>query len=1196
MRCPNCGAENPAKNKFCGECGTNLQTVTAQDRIDMVRKDIPESLVKKILLTKDTIQKERRDVTVIFADISGFTTMSEKLDPEELTNIMNECFRKLGTMIYRYEGIIDKFIGDCIMAIFGAPVTHQDDPERAILACLDMQLALKEINEHLEPSLKKLEIHSGVNTGQVIAGKVGSDLQMEYTVMGDTVNVAQRLKDRAPRGSVLVGPETYNRTRHAFDFMPMDPVQLKGKVALIRPYEIVGKKAGSEYGLSALRSDLIGRAQELTLLEYGYSNLKNKKSSIFTIKGEIGVGKSRLLYEFKKYLSIKGSHVTILEGRGVSYERTIPYKTFTDILRNALVADESHAVSANSESTTKEKLKALLGAEADDIVPYIYTLLNFALTEKELKKVKYLDSHSLQLQIFLAVSTLFEKLNAQQPIVFIIDDIQWIDNASLDIINFLLSVVKKHAIAFYLSYRIGDLTAIKHLLNTVQTDYSRYHTEIALANLTSEHSAQLIESLLGKDIDSSLEEFIIKKSEGNPFFIEEIVRNLVESGTAFDKKQTHRIQIPGSIDAAVSSRIDGLKKETKYLLRIAALIGRSFPHPLLKEIVKEKDILKHIDELESLEFLVKTKQDHQVYYTFRHTLFQEVAYNTLLKSERVIYHKVIAETIEQKFKDRIKGYDTTLAYHYQNCNNKEKTIEYSIKAGDGAAKLFANEEALTHYNNALNAAQDDYLKASVLEKIATIESTVGRLKMALQHYENAQNCYTDKIDKARTAGNIAHLLTQMGEIDNGLAMMNKAIDLIKNKTVKELAELKFHFAHDLLELKGETNRAEALISGGITVAKKTKNKMLEAAGMRMKGQLLMRRGKNDEALTALKQAIQIYESQEAEHKTCELLFLMGVICRSQGNIEKAIEYVKQALTQSRRIGDQLLLGNAYNNLGVYHGLIGDNDTAIEYYEKNLEIKERIGDVRGQALVMFNIAILYDDSGAFDKGIEHFTRSIALFEKVNDLRSLIYAYPALAQKYIEKGDTKKAKALLDKALGLANTTEDPILISEATGYYALYYLDIDKPEKALEMIDRTAELLKDSKDQSSWAETYIIYAQIYLHMKDPKSLTCADEAVEFSRKAHVKRTEIMALRIRGTAHAFIRHDFEKGIKEIKESIKLAEEVGLVLNMAHGLAALGEVLLENNKRTEARTYLEKARKIFADAHFTTSLEKVDKLLQH
>src|SRR4030042_2466260 len=368
MKCPGCGAENPPKNKFCGECGAKL-IAASQDRIDLVRKDIPESLVKKILLTKDNIEKERKDVTVIFADISGFTSMSEKLDPEELTNIMNECFRKLSTMVYRYEGIIDKFIGDCIMAIFGAPVTHEDDPERAILACLDMQNALDDININLKAGFKTLTIHSGVNTGKVIAGKVGSDLQMDYTVMGDTVNVAQRLKDLSPPSTIYVGPETYNRARHAFDFMPLEPTRLKGKIETIRPYETLGRKLGSEYGSGAIHSDLIGRDQEMEQLKKGVDALTEKKSAIHIIKGEMGVGKSRLLYEFKKYLTITARNVTLLDSRGISYESSIPLKSFSDTIRSFLLSGDNRPADMN-DSVIKHRLQQLI-ADDKEIIPYL---------------------------------------------------------------------------------------------------------------------------------------------------------------------------------------------------------------------------------------------------------------------------------------------------------------------------------------------------------------------------------------------------------------------------------------------------------------------------------------------------------------------------------------------------------------------------------------------------------------------------------------------------------------------------------------------------------------------------------------------------------------------------------------------------------------------------------------------------------
>jgi class 3 adenylate cyclase/predicted ATPase len=1193
MRCPKCGAENPPKNKFCGECGTKLPKVSAKDRIDLVRKDIPESLIKKILLTKDTIEKERKDVTVIFSDISGFTSMSEKLDPEELTFLMNDCFRKLSASVYRYEGIIDKFIGDCIMAIFGAPVTHEDDPERAILACLDMQIALNDINKNLAKSLKKLSIHSGINTGQVIAGKMGSDLQMEYTVMGDTVNVAQRLKDTAPRGNILVGPETYNRTRHAFDFMSLEPVQLKGKAELVRPYEVIGRKLGSEFGLSAIRSDLIGRDQEFLQLKQGYNDLINKKPSIYIIKGEIGVGKSRLLYEFKKFLSIAAPDITLIDGRSVSYESTIPYKTFADSLKN-LFLDGAACITDDANKIIKEKIESLLGEETADVAPYIYKLLNIELDEKHLEKIKYLDSHSLQLQIFLAVTTLFEKISEDQPAIFIIDDIQWVDAASLELINFLLPMVKKTSMSFYLSYRIGDLASIKTIVSTIQNEFKKYMTKIDLKNLGPQDSTRLIENLIGKDVDAAFKNYIIEKSEGNPFFIEEIVRNIIESEPGTIKKDTiEKIQVPGSIEAAVNSRIDSLKKETKYLLRIASIISHSFPRELLKEIVKEKDVYQYIDELESSEFLIKTTRGNITYYTFRHALFQEVAYNSLLKSERVIYHKVIAETIERKFKDKIDGINTTLAHHYYNCKNSQKTLEYSLRSGDEASDLFANEEALKHYNTALSVADEN--RHTILEKIANVEATIGKSDTALKHYQEARELAADKLDKARLGGKIAHLLTQTGKIDEGLVLTRNIIDAIKDKDTAVLADIKYHYAHDLLEFKADIAQAEKLIEDGIRISKIVKNESLEAAGLRMKGHALWRKGMSDEALKVLKKCINLYESVENQRKLSETYTLIAVVYRSVGNLRMAIDYVKKAITVSKKIGDQLLLGNGYNNLGVYYGIMGENQTAIDYYKKNLEIKQRISDKRGEAIVLFNIGVANDDNGELNTALEYYNKAKDLFESVNDIRSMIVVYPTIANKLVKKGKPEEVGKYFEKSLNLAKETKDNAMVSEAYRYYAHYLIGINNLNQALELLKQAEAMTVQAGDKNRLAQVSMGLAEVYLKMKDPEAVKYAEDGLKYAVEAKVKRDEIEALRIQGQVQALISKNYDEGIKNIKRSIALAKETNLVAKRAVGLLALGEVLIAYEKSKEALVYLRQAEEIFSKGNYTVPLEKVKALIK-
>ncbi|MGQ9702064.1 MAG: AAA family ATPase, partial [bacterium] len=287
---------------------------------------------------------------------------------------------------------------------------------------MDMQTALEEINQQLGSHLKKLEIHTGINTGEAIAGKVGSDLQMEYTVMGDTVNVAQRLKDIAPPGTILVGPETYKRTKHAFDFIHLEPIQLKGKEESITPFEVVGKKWGAEYGLGSFHSDLVGRTAELNRLKMIVNEIK-EKSRIFLINGEIGVGKSRLLYELKKIIAISAPEIVVLEARGISYETLIPYKPFADCLRRYFVSSTQQP--RDMKNIIAERLRIILQTEYKEIAPYLFKFLNLDIEEEERTKIEYLDAHSLQIQILLAITTLLEKIAATNPIFLIIDNIQW---------------------------------------------------------------------------------------------------------------------------------------------------------------------------------------------------------------------------------------------------------------------------------------------------------------------------------------------------------------------------------------------------------------------------------------------------------------------------------------------------------------------------------------------------------------------------------------------------------------------------------------------------------------------------------------------------------------------------------------------------------------------------------------------------
>ncbi len=1195
MKCPQCGFENPTNNKFCGECGFNLRSYSSIERMELLKKSIPDNLVKKIISTKHTAAKERRNVTVVFADISGFTSLSEKLDPEELTALMNECFQKLGLMVYRYEGIIDKFIGDCIMAIFGAPVSHEDDPERAILSSIDMQAALDEINRKSGDKVTELQIHIGVNTGEVIAGRVGSDLQMEYTVMGDTVNVAQRLKDVAAPGTILVGPETYHRTKHAFDFIQLEPIQLKGKEELITPFEVIGKRWGSEYGLGSFRSNLVGREQELNQLKSAASD-SIEQSRVFFIKGEIGVGKSRLLYELKKFLTMSAQNIAILDTRGISYESLIPYKAFSDCLRRYLLAGSK--IGEDTRSVIEKVLKSLLREEYEATGAYIFKLLNLTLNETEQSKIEFLDAHTLQLQILLATASLFEKIAQQNRLVLIIDDIQWLDSGSIEILNFLLPLLKKSKMVFLLSYRTSDSKQIEKFLDNISSAYSDIIEKITLENLSYEASMILIENLLGKDIDENMKKHLFQRSSGNPFFIEEIARQIVETGMLDKKKPLalEQIELPGSIETVVTARYDALSKEAKYLLKIGSIIGRSFPKTLLETVVSEKEILGYLDELETAELFVRINHENSICYTFRHPIFQEVAYRSLLRSERVIYHKIIAEAIESKFLKVIGGSANLLAHHYYECKQFSKAATYAIQAGDESASLFANEEAIKNYELAASIAEKEEIKAEALEKLADVLFLKSaEVSQILNLYDQAKALIGDDLLKAKINGKIARVHWRSGRLDSSIQILRSTIKDIENSDSIVLANLAYQLSDALLESKSETEQAEQYVEYGMRIANRLNDKEAEIFGMRMKAQILWRKGKGDAALKILLDCESEYEKLPDLQSRASFYILTGSVYRALGNLKKAIEYCKKSNDISQQIGNQRFLSLGYNNIGIYYELSGDVSKGLEYYQKSLAIRMRLGDRRGEAISTFNIGTLKARIGEKNQALEYFKQALRTAKEIADIRAVFNCLLAIANTYIDNGEYSTASKYLEDAESIAEQKHEALMQCEILYFRSRSYLQANDTRKAKEYVLKTLDLEATIASKELLSRSYSLLAEILLKENDIQAVHYAQESLKITQSSNEKHGEINALRILGMAQAILADDSRTGIKNIKQAITLAKESGLMILYADGLMALARVMIFEKNNKLAENYLMQAKRIYTDLDYQMKLKEINRYLE-
>lgn len=754
-RCPKCGTQLPPEAKFCMACGAKLSegslavAPAPPPRLEDIqdRLYIPEPLRHRMRAAGQELAGETRLVTVMFADISGFTPASEELPPEEVADLVNQCFKEIVDTIYRYEGSVNRFIGDCVLAFFGAPIAHEDDPERTILAALDMGTAVARFNRTLSV---------GINTGMMYIGQIGTDLHLEYTGEGHHINVAKRLQESAGAGRIVVGETTYKFAQRAFAFEKLPPLPLKGirrpvqAYAVLRPLEHPEKLRG----LEGLRARLIGREKEfVSLTDCTRALIAERKGQIATIVGEAGIGKSRLVAELKAAL---GDHqVRWLEGRCLSIGQTVGFWPFIDLMRTYLgiTAEDSEQAVADK---LVQHLSALFGQEAEGVIPYVGQLLSVKLEERYQQHLRYASPEQIRRQTLLRMRDLFVALARRQPLVLVLEDLHWADDLSLDLLWVLLDELVTAPLLLLCVYRPEHTHRCWQIEGLASSKHLECYTPITLKPLTPQQSQQLVESLLAIDeLPAQTRAVILEKAEGNPFFVEEVVRLLIEQGVLFQEGERWRAReaiedfaVPDTIQSVILSRIDRLHEEVKYVLQCAAVIGRVFEYRLLGYLAGQEETLEqHLVELEASELIYKEKIVPELEYAFKHALTQETTYQGLLSRTRRAFHERVGQGIESLYQEQIEEYAEQLAYHYSHSDNQEKAVEYLIRAGQKAAGRYANQEALDYFQRALEllAAGPEYDR--VLGYRAKLLSGQFRGKEAARDYEYLRQSAQEKGDQ-----------------------------------------------------------------------------------------------------------------------------------------------------------------------------------------------------------------------------------------------------------------------------------------------------------------------------------------------------------------------------------------------------------------------------------------------------------------
>jgi class 3 adenylate cyclase/tetratricopeptide (TPR) repeat protein len=644
-----------------------------------------------------TTEGERKHVTVLFSDLSGYTAMSEKLDPEEVREITGQIFDDVSKIVSKYDGFIEKYAGDAVMALFGAKQSHEDDPVRAVKAAQEIHGLVESMGPQYEQKVgQRLLMHTGINTGLVVTGELNLEKGI-HGVAGDAVNVASRLSSIAEPGDILIGPDTYSRAEGFFNFKSLEPTEIKGKAKPVPIYKYLSsiEQPRKIHRLNGLRADLIGRKAEMAQLSEAIDNLTRGQRSVFSIIGTAGTGKSRLMEEFKATLNLEDFQWRI--GHAYPYSQNIPYFPLIDLINRTLQIDES-----DSPETIREKIESrieFLIGEKSDITPYIGSLYALRYPEIENVSPEYWKS-----KLQRGMLTVFSALALRGPTIICFEDLHWADPSTLDLVRFLLTE-NREPVIFICVYRPTITLFSGHQINTLPHPYD----EIILQDLSRSESQEMVQSLLKADkIPSDLQRFIQDKVEGNPFYLEEAINSLIESDFLVREnggwKITQHISeadISSTIQGVISARVDRLEQESKRILQEASVIGRSFYYEILKKISALKEgIDKCLRGLERSDLIKAKSIQPELEYFFKHALTQEVVYNGLLKKERRKIHGCTGKVIEQLFSDRLPEFYETLAYHFKMGQSTRKAIDYLMKSGAKSLARYALDESHQYYTEA----------------------------------------------------------------------------------------------------------------------------------------------------------------------------------------------------------------------------------------------------------------------------------------------------------------------------------------------------------------------------------------------------------------------------------------------------------------------------------------------------------------
>ena len=1006
---------------------------------------------------------ERREVCILFADVKGFTDLSEQLDHEEVHTILDKLMQLFTLRIKHYGGYIDKYEGDLVMALFGAKVASESDTERAIHAALQMLEVLEQFNQLLAKKLQtdvRMDVRIGINTGWVTTGRIGEKRVGDFTVYGDAVNLASRMESNAPVNHIMLPEATMLTVRDAFEFEDHGEITVKGKSRPVSVFLVKGLRAEIVHRWQTRRSAYVGRDDELTLLAEKYDLIKQRmaeaefheyKPLVIGIKGEPGIGKSRLADEFLRSLqwdrhsclsSEKETDKNVcpteqelfyLHGTTPSIAQP-PYCMFTSLMRRYFTIsqiDDRETARSKLEVGLKELEGTLYDSEEvaslRDILPFLGRLLGIPYEDVRLQLgPRELQPH-LQTAFRIFLETAAARANRENsPLVIILEDLQWLDEPSAAILEFLMLTLnleekrkRKHFkhLLILLTYR-PEYAPSRQM--KIDADFQ----EIELTSINEENGEELIQSMSGDIfIPEKTLQMVMEKSAGNPFYIEEWV-NLILATPELDRQAD--LPVPNTLHALVLSRIDRLEQDIKLLLQKGAVIGREFFVKVLEEMEKKleryEDISEHLEHLESGDFVLPSPGAKISAYLFKHIITQEVAYNTLLIANRKILHKIAAEVIEELFAGDLEPHFADLAEHYDKAKVTDKAIEYFKKAADYAKDHYQNEAAIRLYNRLLSLLKSESADDAIVMMIEVFINKGGVLQL-IGNWKQAEETF-----------------------QQALVMAEEIQD--KKKIVAALGSLGVqHFS------KGDYARTMEYHKKQLQISEELGDKQDIAYAVGSMGLVYSDQGDYAMAMECYSQDLRICEELGDKKGIARVVGNIGIVCKDQGDYAGAMECFERSLQISEELGDKVGTSKTVGNMGTVYSDQGDQSRAMECYEKNLKISEELGNKKGIGIAFVNMGYVYAGQGDYDRAMECYFQRLKISEELGDKRGIGSTVGNMGTVYRTQGDYAGAMECFERSLQISEELGDKHGISLAVGNMGNVYVNQENYASAMECLEK-----------------------------------------------------------------------------------------------------------------------------------------------